>query len=195
MQVPRPDSIRVKLNAGPVAVEGNWTLDQKERQAAWELYVELITRISVMKLPPDEGVLREALSSLHSLFGTTRSILREYGPEIARNKPEDNVSFGFLAVVVLNYVLRPFLTHWHPRLLDHEASRPADRSAFEHEKSWEHNEACRAALERVRLYLIAYADLLADVANVARLRMDTSLTTHTDADPLILQGDTLPYEK
>lgn len=54
-----------------------------ERDAAWELYVEVVTRIAVVELKPGEGSLREALSSLSSPFATTRDILRKYGQRLA----------------------------------------------------------------------------------------------------------------
>lgn len=57
-----------------------WQADNTERRAAWSLYVELVTRIAVQSLEIDEGLLREALNSLYSLFGTTRQVLKEAGP-------------------------------------------------------------------------------------------------------------------
>ncbi|MGW3011312.1 hypothetical protein ACWC9R_21125 [Streptomyces sp. NPDC001219] len=48
-------------------ISGTWRPDDAERKAAWELYVELITRVSVIELGPAEGVLREALSSHYTL--------------------------------------------------------------------------------------------------------------------------------
>ena len=75
--------IKVGLNLGPFQIGGDWTPDDSEGNAAWEMYVELVTRISVAELREGEGVLREALTSLYSLFGTTREILRRYGPGIS----------------------------------------------------------------------------------------------------------------
>src|SRR5207244_6175375 len=106
-----------------IGVEGTWEPDQAERDAAWEMYVELVTRISVAPLAPDEGLLREALSSLYTVFGTTRAILRKYGPSVARPKGEGTLSLGHLAVAILNRVLRPVLAKWHPMLLHYEATR------------------------------------------------------------------------
>jgi len=80
-----------------------------ERRAAWELYVELLTRISVVPLAQREGLLREALMSLYSLFDTTRQILRTHGPDIAEPKRDGEYSLGFLAVAMLNFTLRPLL--------------------------------------------------------------------------------------
>ena len=108
--MPKLTSVKVNLKLPFIGgVEGTWEPDESEQKAAWEMYVELITRISVSELKPDEGLLREALSSLYTLFDTTRKILREYDPSIARPKGKDKLSFGYLAVAILNVVLRPVL--------------------------------------------------------------------------------------
>jgi hypothetical protein len=151
------------------SVEGTWEPDENERNAAWELYVELITRISVVELKPDEGLLREAISSLYSLFATTRDILKKYGASVARPKGENSISFGYLSVAILNTVLRPVLAKWHPLLLDYEGRKADNISAMEHEKNWERSEELRQALNDVRFVLIEYADLLAKVADVPLL--------------------------
>lgn len=78
-----------------------------ERRASWELYLELASRVSVVELDREQGLLREAISSLYSLFGTTRDILRRYGPEVAPPLQPGHVSFGVLAMTTLNRVLRP----------------------------------------------------------------------------------------
>ena len=150
-------------------VSGSWEPDVNEREAAWEMYVELVTRISVADLGPDEGLLREALTSLYALFGITRGILRAHGPVVAQPKGNGSLSFGYLAVAVLNTVLRPVLAHWHPVLLDYENENIAKVSAVKWEADWEHNAALRAVLAERRATLIAYADLLAHVAGVPSL--------------------------
>jgi hypothetical protein len=96
------DSFQVDLSVpGIGGVSGTWKPDDSERRAAWEMYVELVTRIAVVKLHPEEGLLREALSSLYSVFGSTRQILREHGPEVAKPKGGGDLSFGYLSVTVL----------------------------------------------------------------------------------------------
>jgi len=150
-------------------VEGTWKPDESERNAAWEMYVELITRISVVELKSDEGLLREALSSLYTLFGTTRTILRKYGPSIAQPKGEGDLSFGYLAVAILNVVLRPVLAKWHPLLLDHESTRSASVSPLDHEREWDKHGELRQVLNDVRGILIEYTNLLAQVAEVPPL--------------------------
>lgn len=168
--MPKLTSVKVKLELpGIGGIEGNWQPDENERKAAWEMYVELITRIAITELRPDEGLLREALSSLYILFGTTRGILREYGPSVAQPKGEDNISFGYLAVTILNVVLRPLLSKWHPLLLDYESKRDKTVSPLEHEKQWDRYEELRVELNKVRSALTEYANLLAEVADVPPL--------------------------
>jgi hypothetical protein len=151
-------------------IGGSWSPSSAERRAAWEMYVELITRISVPELRPEEGLTREALLSLYSIFGTTRSILRHHGPDVAKLRRGENTSFGHLAVAILNEVLRPFLAKWHPLLLDWESRRSPDVSALGHESAWEHHAELREELKNIREVLAQYALLLAKAARVSPLR-------------------------
>jgi hypothetical protein len=150
-------------------IKGTWVPNNPERAAAWELYVELVTRISIVELRSGEGILREALNSLYSIFSTTREILKKHGPEIAERKKEGEYSFGWLAIVILNYLLRPLLSEWHPRLADHESKRGGDLSVKEHEDKWEHNMELRKKLDETRGVLVYYSNCLAYVAEVAPL--------------------------
>jgi hypothetical protein len=138
-----------------------------ERSAAWELYIELVTRIAVSRLGPDDGLLREALDSLHSLFETARTILRAHGPLVAQVNGERPHTFGGLALDILNNVLRPLLAEWHPQLLHYESQRPPGMSAVEHERAWARNEELREVLADVRTTLDEYAEQLAHVAGVS----------------------------
>ena len=165
----RPSSVQVGLNLHFLQVSGTWEPNEDEGNAAWELYVELVTRVAVVPLGGQEGLLREALSSLYSLFASTRDILRRYGPAVAEPKPGGQYSFGVLAVAMLNYGLRPVLARWHPDLEDWEASRPDGRSRGEHEKAWEHAGELRAALEDARDVLTQYARLMASACGVPDL--------------------------
>lgn len=64
-------------------ISGKWEPDKCQKKASWELYVELVTRISVVNLEDDKGIIREALSSLYSIFETSREIMKRYGPSVA----------------------------------------------------------------------------------------------------------------
>ncbi|WP_205660459.1 hypothetical protein [Amycolatopsis antarctica] len=166
----RPHEVSVKLKLPFVGEFGGlWTPQRAEADAAWELYVELVTRIAVEKLRPDEGLAREALTSLHSVFGTTREILRKYGPAVAPRDSRGDVTFGGLAIAVLNTTLRPLLTRWHPMLLSWEAARTDGADPVEHENSWPRIGELRAEIEETRSGLAQLAAVLADVAGAKPL--------------------------
>lgn len=156
---------------GPPAPSGHG-LDQSftngERTAAWELYVELITRVAVADLAPGTGLLREALNSLYSLFETARDILKRHGDEI--RAAEGGGALAELTTAILNQVLRPVLAEWHPLLLDHENRRPNETSPVEHERSWVRNEELRQVLTATRATLDDYVRRLAAVAGLHTAR-------------------------
>ena len=139
-----------------------WEADPTERRAAWALYVELVTRIAVQSIEVDQGIIREAVNSLYSLFGTTREILKEAGPDVGASRE----SVGGIAITVLNKGLRPFLSKWHPLLQVWEAKRPIDISPKEHEQNWSEEPKLRSELARLREDLEQYANALARIAGV-----------------------------
>ena len=142
---------KLQLSAGFLDLE--FAPTDHERRAAWDLYVELATRISTQAIDDAEGVDAAALSSLHALFGVTRGVLKQYGPS-AHN-------FARVAVAVLNQVLRPFLTRWHGRLDDKAQLPPAHRAAF------------RAELREVQKQLTGnYVCVLAALADVQALQAE-----------------------
>lgn len=155
-----PKKVSVSLPFGIGSVE--WEVDQKQSRAAWSLYVELVTRIAVEPLKADEGLVREALNSLYSLFGTTREILKEAGSDVGAS----HNSVGGIAIAVLNRGLRPFLTKWHPRLQVWEAKRPTDISPAEYEQQWSEIRQLRSELEALRRDLNRYALALAEISGV-----------------------------
>jgi hypothetical protein len=140
--------------------------DQTQQNAAWALYVELMTRIAIQPLERDYGLLREALHSLETLFSLTRQVLREAGPGVAA-KGEN--SFGAIAMQVLNQGIRPFTVKWHSLLQDYEKKRPENMSAFEHEQKWSRGQEMRDALDEMQLELDTYAVLLAKIAGITHV--------------------------
>jgi hypothetical protein len=146
-------------------VGGTWRPDDSERAAAWEMLVELSTRIALAELRPGEGLLREALTSHYALFGVTRDVLRRHGaatarPDFAR---ESTVSFAALSISMLNGAIRPLLAYWHPMLRDYEERKPAEISSIDWERQWDKAEILRKELADVRRTLHTYAGLIADV--------------------------------
>ena len=163
-----PASVGVKMDLKLFSISGTWVPNDAERRAAWELYVEMITRIAVV--PMRDGIAREGLSSLYALFGEARTILRRYGPEVAEPKRGGRYNFGFLTVALLNFALRPLLSYWHPELQTWEAQRGPTQSVKAHEDAWPRIGELRAELERTRLALATYAAVLAEACGVPDLR-------------------------
>ncbi|GGZ89954.1 TIR domain-containing protein [Streptomyces echinoruber] len=132
-----------------------------ERAAAFDLQVELVTRIGVQPLHPGQGSLREALTSLHSLFSTTREVLHRVAAEVPAP-----LTLPRIATTLINHHLRPFLATWHPALQEHEATRPQNTSAVEHERRWERSTEMRQALTALHAPLVEVAKELADLCGV-----------------------------
>ena len=173
----RPKQVQVKLAIPFIGeISGTWEPDEAERRAAWELYVELVTRVAVVQLGPAEGLLREALLSLRELFGITREILRRYGPAVAPKAADQEISFGYLAVGVLNGALRPLLAVWHPTLAAYEATRPEGRSPVDWERQWARGGELRAELAATRGLLVEFTRTLGEVAGAASLLPDKAAT-------------------
>jgi hypothetical protein len=94
-------NLKIKLGF----LEGEFAPRDPDRHAAWELYVELLTRITTQYLAPEDGDERTALDSVHAIFPLTREILRKHGSGAGE--------FAKLAIPVLNQVVRPFTAKWH----------------------------------------------------------------------------------
>jgi hypothetical protein len=156
------DEVSVSLPFGIGSAK--WKADPTEQNAAWSLYVELVTRIAVQSLSSDQGLLREALNSLYTLFGTTREVLKSSGPKVGASRH----SVGGIAIAVLNNGLRPFMSTWHPVLEEWEAQKPDKVSKKVHEHNWTEAPRMRQELDELRNDLEQYAIALAKIAGVER---------------------------
>lgn len=94
---------KVQLNISFATAELDF--NDADREAAWDLYVEMLTHVTTQPLPSNVGHEETALTSVYSLFPTTREILRRRG----RNA----IHFSKVAIPVLNQVVRPFTAKWH----------------------------------------------------------------------------------
>ncbi len=116
-----------------------------DEKAAWEMYVEIITRVLSRSLFDESGDEKAALQSIYSLFPTTRELLKTYGRE--------GQTFSKLAVIILNQIIRPFTTKWHNVLINEFLNQ-------------NHKIEFRNELETLQNELRKYARALAEVANV-----------------------------
>jgi hypothetical protein len=138
-----------------------------ERRIAWELHVELATRIAVTPLTPGGGLLFEALASLAEMARRCREILRDHRPSADRTSINNEVET--VAHQVLVDVVDPFLNRWEPSLFAWNATRPGDRGVFDHESRWEEAEDLRADLGRIATVLRPLTDRFAEIAEASSL--------------------------
>lgn len=142
----------------PQVSELTYVVNNDARGVAWNLYVETVTRVSTQRLADEDGFVRESLTSLHGLFGTTREILKASHPSVPVS---GGPTVEYLAVTMLNRELRPFLSKWHPRLGEYEKSHPDDP-----ESAWPGKTACRSELSVVQAHLVEFALGFARLAGV-----------------------------
>ena len=108
------DMTSLKISAPFLEME--WNPAEPDKDAAWELYIELLTRITTQPLSAEDGDEETALKSVYSLFDLTRSIIKSHG--------RDCKEFTKIAIVVLNQIIRPFTAKWHKQSLAGAFERP-----------------------------------------------------------------------
>ena len=133
-------------------------ISYKDRKAAWELYVEMETRIITQPLRPEHGDEQTALDSVYSLFQTTRDILHAQGPGC--------VVFAKIAIEILNQKVRCFTAKWHRKSGEGAFSDSAACAEF------------RQDLEKLQEVLRAYTRTLAVLAGVE----DTDSLSNTEQE-------------
>lgn len=117
----------IKINLSLPLIDAELEFTNADKEAAWALYVELITRSAIQTLSEDEGSEIAALESIYSIFPTTREILKEYGRK--------GQSFSKIAIIVLNGVLRPFTSKWHRKVQNGELENSDAALQFRNELS------------------------------------------------------------
>lgn len=139
----------VSLRISLPYLEMEWAPQDADRDAAWELYIELLTRITTQPLPHEQGDEETALTSVYALFGLTRDTIKRHG----RSCQE----FTKLAIVVLNQVVRPFTAKWHRLSLQGAFDDAARCAEF------------RQELAQLQAQLREYTRMLAALAGVEDL--------------------------
>ena len=137
----------IKLNIKFASME--FAPNDVDREAAWELYVELLTRITTQSLPLSDGDEKTALDSVYSIFPITREILKRKGRQCTE--------FSKVAIPVLNQVVRPFTAKWHKLSLNNAFEDPEKCREF------------REELKNLQTLLKYYTSLLSEVAEVEDL--------------------------
>ncbi|OQY52255.1 MAG: hypothetical protein B6245_23800 [Desulfobacteraceae bacterium 4572_88] len=130
-------------------LETEWKPQDEDKAAAWELYVELLTRITTQVLDDTHGDEKTALDSVFALFSITRNVIKHNG--------RGCIEFTKIAIVVLNQVIRPFTAKWH-KLSTKGAFEQADKCR-----------EFRRELKALQTELRKYTKMLADMAGVEDL--------------------------
>lgn len=86
-------------------------LGAQDVDAAWELHVQLATRVTTMQYTRSYNSEVGALTSIYSIFELTRKILHDNGYGC--------FEFSKLALVMLNDILREFCSYWHSANMEH----------------------------------------------------------------------------
>lgn len=137
----------LRISAGFLNMEFNPS--DPDKDAAWEMYIELLTRITTQPISNTHGSEEAALNSVYSLFPTTREIIRKKGRQC--------IEFTKLAVVILNQKIRPFTAKWHKISIEDGFSNKQTCKEF------------RRELEELQVTLKIYTQMLADMAGVEDL--------------------------
>lgn len=137
----------IRINAS--IFEADIEFSDDDKNAAWELYVEMLTRIVTQPLPSEHGDDKTALDSVYSLFPTTRGILRQRGRR--------TIQFSKIAIPVLNQIVRPFTAKWHRESLQGAFQDAGRRAEF------------RSELANLQADLRNYNRMLAEVAGIEDL--------------------------
>ena len=138
---------KIRLNLA--IINSEISFKQADKDAAWELNIEMLTRIVTQPLPSEVGDEKTALDSVYALFAITREILHRHGRE--------TIQFSKIAIPVLNQVVRPFTAKWHKESL---------AGAFDHESK---RKEFREELEVLQSELRNYNSMLAKIADVENL--------------------------
>jgi len=123
-----------------------WKPQDEDKNAAWELYIELLTRITTQSLEASHGDEETALKSIYTIFPLTREVIKRNGRHC--------IEFTKIAIVVLNQVIRPFTAKWHRLAVQNAFSDPDKRAEF------------RSELVVLQEKLRTYTKMLGDMAGI-----------------------------
>lgn len=126
-----------------------WSPQEADKNAAWDMYIELLTRITTQPLLEEDGIEQTALASIYSIFGITREIIKKHG--------RDCVGFARIAIIILNQVIRPFTAKWHKLSTEDAFSHKSQRMAF------------RSELIQLQGKINNYCKMLSEIAGVEDL--------------------------
>lgn len=138
--------------------------DNRERELAYALWVELGTRKAALPFEEEYDVIVEVYDSWYTFFGTARELMRDIPPKLLKG----NSSLVYVTEAILNKGLRPHLTHWqaafrcwYAQALELEENK--GRTPQEIQRDYPQYEELVADLKRTNDILIKYRDELARI--------------------------------
>lgn len=124
-----------------------WAPTDADRALAWDIYVEMRTRITIQSLDDEEGDDIAVLTSIHQLFSIARESMRSHGVQCANTST--------LITIFLNDHVREFTTKWH---------RISRQDKWENQQGLIHKEF-RTGLKETQKKLKIFASALSHLAN------------------------------
>lgn len=143
---------RWRLNSDDFAsrLDEFWAPTDSDQALAWDIHVELQTRITTQALPEDEGDDKTALESVASLFDLSRQQMRMHGVGSA--------NVATLLTRYLNSKVRPFTTKWHV---------PSQKNLLDLKQEQNRCEEFREDLRGLQPILAELARVLSEVAGAS----------------------------
>jgi len=138
--MPEVSEGELTIDFGVVKLSGK--LSEQDRQCAWQLYTEMVTRVAVSGKRRDDSctdfsgeIMAESLESLHAFFREARNIMKSF--PVGKLKEKNQRHLGIFIHDLLADVIRPFLEEWQADFRSWwERQDRSERSWFDLQKSY-----------------------------------------------------------
>ena len=148
----------------PLISDTKISLTNAQQEQLRALYMGLSNRVIAQDLRIDEentGLIREAMDSLYTSLTFIRDTLKTM-PASSADEIKAKTSFEHALYPLINQVLRPFLSRWHPRLKSWESNGLP-------ESLWPLNSECRQDLAITKENAMLYMEALREGLGIAKL--------------------------
>lgn len=159
----------VEIQGGDIGIASNiirFKPNKKDKEIAYQLWVELSTRKLGIQLDMDNDVIYEVYNSWYEFFKITRESLKEF--PVSKLENEISTEIIDIAIDVLNGELRKHLTKWQAKFrywyeIEKDKEENDDLSPQEIQKKFPEYDELVKDLMIVNKYLINYTNLLHDI--------------------------------
>lgn len=159
----------VEIQGGDIGIGNNiirFKPNKKDKEIAYQLWVELSTRKLGIPLDMDNDVIYEVYNSWYEFFRITRESLKEF--PVSKLENEVSTEIIDIAIGVLNEDLRKHLTKWQAKFrhwYDTEKNKKENEnlSPQEIQKKFPEYDGLVKDLMGVNICLINYTNLLHDI--------------------------------